>query len=155
MGNNSVTVLVVDDEEVIRTMVGQMLQAAGYDVQLAQDGPSAITLCESQDELIDIALIDHELPGMTGSKLMESLWARHPKLKMLLMSGYPESVTQQDSGAVENRHHFGFLPKPFTIPNLMDAIKRELTYNESGERKFPMERLACHARAGASRNWVA
>ena len=78
-------ILVVDDEPAIRTLVGRVLERHGHQVILCQGSGEAL----AADPPIDLLLVDHMLPGMTGLEIAEHLRRRWPNLPVVLMSGYP------------------------------------------------------------------
>src|ERR1700733_7556170 len=129
MGNQSITVLVVDDNEVVRMMIARVLKRNGFRVLLADGGLNAIAVCESYEEPIHVALVDYTMQGMKGPDVIEYLKLTRPGIKMLLMSGYPESYAKQKPGA--ESASVGYLSKPFTAANLLEAINRELGLTDS------------------------
>lgn len=83
------TVLVVDDEEVVRTLVARALVEAGYGVVEAGHGGAALALLESTGYDLDLVLCDLVMPGLNGRDLARWLVANRPGLPILLISGYP------------------------------------------------------------------
>lgn len=79
------TILVVDDEPAIRTLVGRVLERRGHVVVLCQGSTDAL----AAEPPIDLLLVDHMLPGMNGLEITDLLRARWPSLPVVLMSGYP------------------------------------------------------------------
>ena len=80
--------LVVEDEEVIRGLVDQVLRGEGYDVLLAADGDEAIELADGNR--VDVLLTDLTMPGIGGHELADRLRAGAPELKVMFMSGFAE-----------------------------------------------------------------
>jgi two-component system cell cycle sensor histidine kinase/response regulator CckA len=85
------TILLVEDEELVRQLTQQILQMHGYNVLAAADGIEAIAICESRAEPIDLLLTDVVLPQMNGRALADRLLEMRPGMKTLFMSGYAES----------------------------------------------------------------
>ena len=116
------TILVVEDEDQIRTLVRGVLRASGYTVLEARHGEEAVRLGEERPEPIHLLLADVVMPGMHGPELAERLVARHPGLKVLYMSGYTDQAVVErgvlQAGAP-------FLQKPFT-PAVLRRKVREL-----------------------------
>ncbi len=115
------TVLVVEDEEAIRRLLADTLDAFGYRVLPAGDAEEAITHLDS-GIAIDLLLTDVVLPGMTGPKLVEALAARGATPAVLFMSGYPQDMLGEHSPLPDRA---GFVSKPFK-PRDLAARVREL-----------------------------
>ena len=105
------TILVVDDEEPLRELLGWMLGDAGYIVHAAAEGISALTFL--RDHAVDLVLSDINMPGMDGLELLRRVEAEFPHLPVLLISGRPPP-----SGVR------AFLAKPFRWDTLASAIAR-------------------------------
>jgi DNA-binding response OmpR family regulator len=113
------TILVVDDEEDIRTVVRQMLTGAGYLVLDAEDPNQALRLAGQQH--VDLLLTDVVMPLMRGTELAQRLLAVVPSAKVLLMSAYKVAEITASGHP--------FLAKPFTPEILLDRV-RELLRDE-------------------------
>ena len=109
------TILVVDDEPEIRKLVGAMVQRHGYKVLTADSGDHAVTLLKNQKEPIDLLLTDVVAPGMSGPMLADKLAEQQPGLRVLFMSGYPDTHVVQHY-VVEKG--YALLHKPFTVEQL-------------------------------------
>jgi two-component system, cell cycle sensor histidine kinase and response regulator CckA len=114
----STRVLVVEDEEVIRGLVDQVLRGEGYEVLLAADGDEAIALAGSSR--IDVLLTDLTMPGIGGQELADRLRAGAPGLKVMFMSGFAEGG---DFSASALPPATAFLEKPFTFTMLSKRIR--------------------------------
>ncbi len=117
--NGKTTILVVDDEPLILEIVAVVLRKAGFDVLCAESAASAIALCQSQ-EVISIALLDSILPDQNGADLICCLRELHPKLRIVMMSGYTEAEIRDRGNPLES---FSFVQKPFTPHSLIRAIQ--------------------------------
>jgi signal transduction histidine kinase/ActR/RegA family two-component response regulator len=119
----SETVLLVEDDEELRRLTSEILQASGYTVLEAGDPLEALTLCDRRHgKPIDLLLTDVVMPAMRGPELAATLSETRPGLKVLFMSGYAdESVTspQGEPGRA-------FLQKPFTPHDLTRAVREAL-----------------------------
>ena len=115
---SSTRVLVVEDEEVIRGLVDQVLRGEGYEVLLAADGDEAIALAGGNR--IDVLLTDLTMPGIGGHQLAERLRAGAPDLKVMFMSGFAEGG---DFSASALPPATAFLEKPFTFTMLSERIR--------------------------------
>ncbi len=116
------TVLIVDDEEIVRTALKRALTRFGYRVLEAVDGPTAMAAMQSADPPVDLVILDMVLPG-GGAGVFELLKAVRPDVKVLVSSGYsPDAEAVQGLAARAD----GFLPKPYEIPELKAAVTKAL-----------------------------
>ncbi len=118
------TILVVEDEPVLRDMAHLILQDCGYHVLEAGSGAEALQVWERNPGGIDLMLTDIVMPGgMSGRELAAKLLASHPQLKIIFTSGYNVEETNTDffrrGGAV-------FLQKPYTRTDLARAVRQRL-----------------------------
>ena len=114
----STTVLVVEDEDVVRGLVRTVLTGAGFEVLVARDGEEAFELAAKHH--VDVLLTDLMMPRHGGQEVAERLRATHPELKVVFMSGYAES------GMLEDGHMpagTAFLEKPFTFSALTESVE--------------------------------
>jgi DNA-binding NtrC family response regulator len=109
------TIIVVDDEEAVRTIVAEFLEDFGYRVLQADGGASALRLLEAEPRA-QLLVTDIRMPDMSGLELADQATAVRPNLKVILISGY--FVAQQ----VQRR----FLRKPFRMRDLAAAVRAEL-----------------------------
>jgi signal transduction histidine kinase/CheY-like chemotaxis protein len=116
------TILLAEDEEVVREIVRETLERHGYVVRTAQDGRQAIELA-SAGEPIDLLLSDVAMPGMSGVELADRLRATTPGLRVLYMSGSPEAEVVQD---MEANGSTGFLQKPATPSAILAGVREAL-----------------------------
>ena len=112
------TVLVVDDEPTVRSMVALMLERDGFSVLTAGSGPDAIDVSRSHQGEIDLLVSDVVMPVMDGCALADELQAENPALPVLLMTGYCE-IEQRDLCS-----RFPVLPKPFSMSSLLLLVRR-------------------------------
>ncbi|MFH1077192.1 MAG: response regulator [Pseudomonadota bacterium] len=117
------TVLLVDDEEIIRTVGKELLEAIGYKVITAVNGQEALRLYQTYYNDIKIILLDMVMPGMSGSELYDAIKAFSPDAKVLLSSGY--SLTGQALEMVK-RGCDGFIQKPFSMAELSNKLNEIL-----------------------------
>lgn len=123
-GPSGVTILLVEDEKALLAVCTRSLEALGYEVLSAPDGPSALAIWGERASTIDLLLTDMRMPGgMTGLQLAKTLWEEAPLLKVVIMSGYSsEMLHEGPSGAAG----FTFLQKPFDLKELGKAVRRAL-----------------------------
>ena len=86
------TILVVEDDPMVRHMLDSVLKAFGYGVILAENGEEAVELFEGNWQKIDLAILDMILPKMNGTQVCEALRERSPRLKVLFLSGYTVGI---------------------------------------------------------------
>lgn len=116
------TVLIIDDEEIVRTALKRALTRFGYKVLEAMDGPTAMAAMQAADPPVDLVILDMVLPG-GGAGVFELLKAVRPDVKVLVSSGYsPDAEAVQGLAARAD----GFLPKPYEIPELKAAVSKAL-----------------------------
>jgi PAS domain S-box-containing protein len=119
----SETVLLVEDERIVRTLVGKILEQAGYTV-LAVDHPlAALETSERHEGPIDLVLTDVVMPQMGGHELAGRLSSSRPEAKVLYMSGYTESAALVNGA---NGNSVAFLQKPFTAASLAQKVREVL-----------------------------
>jgi len=119
----SETVLLVEDEDMVRGLAKRVLELQGYTVLEAVDGGRACLECSRHEGTIHLLLTDVIMPAMNGRELYETLRGMKPELKVLFMSGYTENVIAQhgvlDPGTP-------FIQKPFTIESLACKVREVL-----------------------------
>jgi two-component system, cell cycle sensor histidine kinase and response regulator CckA len=123
------TVLLVDDEEMIRTIAEEMILALGYQVVTAGGGQEAVTLFQERHNEIGLIILDLIMPKMSGSETFDRLREIDPDAKILLSSGY--SVNGEASVVIKKGCN-DFIQKPFSIHELSKKIKAVLTSDQSG-----------------------
>lgn len=120
------TVLLVEDEDAVRAFGARALQSRGYTVLEAASGVEALTYIDDGDA-IDLVVSDVVMPEMDGPTLLKELRKRRPDLKVIFVSGYAEDAFKKNLGEDEG---FAFLPKPFTLKQLVQAVKEAMTARE-------------------------
>ena len=119
----SETILLVEDDDMLRTLAVNVLRQYGYEVLEARAGDEAMSLFERCQGAVALALSDVVMPGLSGPELAARLQARRPETKVLLMSGYADDVI----------HRYGFLAvdlplieKPFSVEGLLSKVRQVL-----------------------------
>jgi two-component system, cell cycle sensor histidine kinase and response regulator CckA len=115
---DTATVLVVDDESMVRTLVRRMLELGMYSVVEAEDGESALRLIERGQPAIDVVLTDLVMPGIDGFDIVTVLARHRPDLPVVCMSGFASVSTSQLT--------VPFIPKPFSLEVLRETLVRVL-----------------------------
>jgi PAS domain S-box-containing protein len=116
------TVLLVEDEEGVREVIGRMLEHLGFQVLTAEDGVAALELLDRSNGAVSAVLLDLSMPRMGGSETLKRIKSRQPDLPVVLMSGY----TEQEVAAKlleENGGAAGFLQKPFLPEDLASVLR--------------------------------
>ena len=116
------TILVVEDEPGVRSLVHRMLSRLGYNVQCARDGQEAFALLQSSDGPIDLVLCDVVMPGVAGPDIVKRVQARSPKTRALFMSGHT-THSLVENGSLQQGH--AFIHKPF-MPSALARKVREV-----------------------------
>ena len=117
------TILLVEDEQVVRDLVGQVLQATGYEVLEATSGEQALQLSSTHRGPIHLLLADVVLPGLSGPEVAAQLVSTRPEMQVIYMSGYaPETVMRY---GISEKHRL-FLQKPFTPTTLLSHVREGL-----------------------------
>ncbi len=117
------TILLVDNEDVIRDLGTRYLGKAGYNVLTAADGSEALEIYCKEEKDVSLVIIDLMLPDMTGKQCLDELVKANPRVKVLIASGYAkeESVSSELLGRAE-----GLVHKPFEKTQLLFAIRQIL-----------------------------
>jgi PAS domain S-box-containing protein len=116
------TLLVVEDEKLLRGGICELLSSLGYTVLAASSGEEALSIA-SEQEHIDLLLTDVVMPKMSGRELAQTLGSLRPELKIIYMSGYTDDAVLR-SGI--NELHTGFLQKPFGLSALARKVRDSL-----------------------------
>jgi two-component system cell cycle sensor histidine kinase/response regulator CckA len=116
------TVLLVEDEDAVRAFASRALQSRGYKVLEADSGESALGVIETGEQ-IDLVLSDVVMPEMDGPTLLKELRRRGINTKVVFISGYAEDAFEKN---LEGQQDFAFLPKPFTLKQLAETVKKAM-----------------------------
>ena len=114
------TVLLVEDEEAVRSFASRALGTRGYKVLEASSGVEALEIMDRENGQVDLVVSDVVMPEMDGPTLLRHLRQRNPNIRIIFMSGYAEEAFRKNLSADEN---FVFLPKPFTLKKLAETVK--------------------------------
>jgi PAS domain S-box-containing protein len=136
-GERSETVLVVEDEPLVRDFARTVLETHGFRVLVAENGPSALAACAA--EPVALVLTDMVMPGMTGADLAAAVEETHPGTAVVLMSGYSHEVL---AGRVPSERVSGMLVKPFTPQQLVARVGSALAERASNTPAEPVSRAA-------------
>jgi two-component system cell cycle sensor histidine kinase/response regulator CckA len=126
-------VLVVDDEQSIRTFAGRALRDAGYEVAVASDGPEALRIVEEQVPF-DVFVIDILMPEMRGDELARRIRQMDADAKVLYFTGYSDVLFKEKMTLWE---HEAFIEKPVSVKALLEAVSLILFGHTHGRETEP------------------
>jgi two-component system cell cycle sensor histidine kinase/response regulator CckA len=118
-GGGNETILLVDDEQALRTVVARGLAAKGYNVLQAENGAHALDVADAYKAPIHLVISDVEMPGMNGPELFTNLRRWYPRLRFLFISGRMQEAEADFS--IDGRT--AFLPKPFSLETLTSFVR--------------------------------
>ncbi len=118
------TVLVVEDQEEVRSLVMMVLKRQGYRLLEAKNGKQALSVAEHHPGPIHLLLTDLVMPGMNGKDLADRLQLARPSMRVLFMSGYPDKVLPNSAVSNGDVH---FIAKPFTPVTLAGRVRELLS----------------------------
>ncbi len=117
------TILLVEDEDAVRAFASRALASRGYTVLEAASGVEALEVMEGAGGAVDLVVSDVVMPEMNGPTLLVELRKTNPDLKVIFVSGYAEDAFKKD---LPEGSHFAFLPKPFSLKQLIEAVKEQI-----------------------------
>jgi CheY-like chemotaxis protein len=126
--------LVVDDEELIRTVAGAVLEGSGLRVLAAADGAEALAtyrrhLDAAGDSAIDVVLLDYTMPGRTGLEILRELRELDPAVRVIISTGYALESTGDQLLTAGAR---AFVPKPYRPHELLRTVREVLDGHAEG-----------------------
>ncbi len=116
------SILVVDDEEALRTVLSSELESEGYAVATAGDGDEAITVLQGKS--FDLVLLDIKMPRVDGFEVLRFIKDRYPSTKVIMLTGFADlknAIESKKLGAED------FVSKPYDLVDLLTTIERVLT----------------------------
>ncbi|VAW11345.1 Sensory box histidine kinase/response regulator [hydrothermal vent metagenome] len=117
------TILLVEDEDAVRTFSCRALESKGYTMLAAASGEEALEIAEENEGTIDLVISDVIMPEMDGPTLVKELQKRYSALKIIFISGYAEAEFRK---SVADNEDFDFLPKPFSLKQLAEIVKMKM-----------------------------
>ncbi len=115
-------ILVVDDEDALRTVLGSELEGEGYEVGTAADGDEAINVI--QNKKFDLVLLDIKMPKVDGFEVLRFIKEKYPTLKVIMLTGFADlknAIESKKLGAED------FVSKPYDLVDLLTTIERVLS----------------------------
>ncbi|MDI9847262.1 PAS domain-containing protein [Rhodoblastus sp. 17X3] len=116
-------VLLVEDEEAVRAFGARALTSRGYTVLEAENGADALRVVDQAQDSIDLVVSDVVMPEMDGPTMFGELRKRGVKCRVVFVSGYAEDAFAKNLPEGED---FGFMPKPFTLKQLIETVKENM-----------------------------
>jgi CheY-like chemotaxis protein len=130
MGDQPLTVLVVDDDQMVSNTCCCMLRAIGINCMSARDGREAIDIAAAQGRLLDLVILDLMMPGLPSNRIVKELWARDPALPVIIATGWDRSRIHPEILRSPNVRRV--LYKPYDLQALRAAC--ELSRVRSGRK---------------------
>src|SRR5262249_9744263 len=120
---NMARILLADDDAATRDLVQRALGLDGHDVAVTQDGAEALEKLQAGSARFDVLVTDVQMPGLDGVVLIERSLALHPKLRVVLMSGFADEIGR---AAHLKAKIARIISKPFTLEQIRSAVKAAL-----------------------------
>lgn len=117
------TILLVEDEDGLRSLNARGLRSRGYSVIEASNGIEAIEALEQKNGAVDLVVSDVVMPEMDGPTLLREMRVRNPNLKIIFVSGYAEEAFEK---SLPENEQFAFLAKPFALSALVEKVKETM-----------------------------
>ncbi len=112
-------ILVVDDEDALRTVLSAELSGEGYEVGTAADGVEAVAMLQKQR--YNLVLLDIKMPNMNGFEVLKVIKEKHPGTKVIMLTGFADlknAIESKKLGAED------FVSKPYDLVDLLTTIER-------------------------------
>ena len=122
------TILLADDEPMIRRLASTALQNHGYTVLQVEDGQEAVDLYEREHQRIDLVLLDLTMPTLSGQEALRKMLRINPQVKVMFASGY----AAEQISAKERELIVGFVKKPYRPDELVQTIEEALNLQTVG-----------------------
>jgi len=127
MPNREINILVVDDEEVMRSLFMDLLSERGFHISLAKNGKEAIELVK--ENFFDIAILDMHMPVMNGVETLRAIRQMSPETSIVMTDSFPDAFAEEalKEGAVSCIH------KPFNIQEVIEIVNKAIERKEKSE----------------------
>jgi CheY-like chemotaxis protein len=122
-----VSILLVEDDEEVRTVVGEILRGHGYNVLEAHDGDRALQLSAGYTGVVHLVVTDLVMPHLGGRELIGRMMPGRPDIRVLFVSGYSDDTITDDDVLRAD-----FLEKPFAAPGLVRKVREVLNTARQG-----------------------
>lgn len=118
-----ISVMVVDDEEMLLSLTAQMLQHLGYQVSAFREAEEALAAFRARPEEFDMVITDQTMPRLSGERLAEEIEGLRPGTPVILCSGYSAEILRKSGDLTQGRR---VLPKPFSLAQLQSAVDESI-----------------------------
>ena len=115
------TVLMIDDNQVLRSVVSRFLRTQGFRVLEAEDGRSGVDLFQVHEAAIDVIVLDLNLPRLSGREAMSELQQIRPGVKVILTTSFSKDIALTALGGL---YPWGFIQKPYLLSELVDVLQK-------------------------------
>ena len=122
--------LVVDDEEIVRSLAKRMVEVAGFSVLTANDGEEAVRLYREHQNEIACVLLDLTMPKMDGEEAFRAIRQISPGVRVILSSGYSE---ESATGRFSGLGLAGFIQKPYQLDTMIATLRQAVTGGKQGK----------------------
>jgi two-component system, cell cycle sensor histidine kinase and response regulator CckA len=122
------TVLIVDDEDVIRELLAGVLRRGGFKVLEAGDGKSALSVFEEHKDKVDLVVLDMIMPGLKGEEVLKRLRILAESVRVVVSSGF---MSEEQRGKLQHYHPAAFLDKPYRDEDVLRTIRQALANGKS------------------------
>ena len=129
-------ILIVDDDETIRSTMKAILEDEGYSVDSAANGKEAIK--KTQEQSYNLALLDIRLPDMEGVELLKLMKEPMPRMRKIMVTGFP---SLQNAVEAVNKNADAYLIKPVDVDKLLATVKEQLAKQEE-DKKYSEQKVA-------------
>lgn len=123
MSGSGETVLLVESEAIVRGLFEKVLTRCGYSVHAVEDGPAAISFCQTRDGPIHLFMTDLAMPRLCGREIANQILEMRPEIRVLFTSGYTEESLRSE-GVLDDSTHI--VEKPFAVHALAEKMRRAL-----------------------------
>lgn len=120
------TILVIDDEEIVRNIAAKMLTRIGYEVITIADGHEAVDFYSKNQEKVDLVIVDMMMPRMDGRECFSALRQINPNVRAILSTGYSHNQAVQE---VIDEGLLGYIGKPFDLQEIATAVENAIQKN--------------------------
>ena len=117
--SSDLSILIVDDDEILRSRLGRALRERGYDCRVAANYDEAMAL--AQHDSPELAVVDLRMPGRSGLELVRDLLALDPSTRVVVLTGYGSIATAVEAMRLGATH---YLPKPADVDDILTAFSR-------------------------------
>ena len=120
---NRDAILIIDDEEIVREILLEVMEVANFQAYCAKTGKDGIDIFLQNKKKIKLVLLDLVMPGLSGIETYKKLLKLDPQIKIILMSGYPDKEALNNVNLPESQE---FIQKPFSVQEVISLVRQSL-----------------------------